>query len=105
MWKIITLAAGIALSVLAISNPATSQGRGLHIFESHYGVPGREMQVGAVVAARCEGRFRCEFPVSNEFFAGDPAGGIVKRALVHWTCGAARNRSAFPENTEARLSC
>jgi hypothetical protein len=38
---------------------------GLHIFESHYGVPGREMQVGAVVAARCEGRFRCEFPVSN----------------------------------------
>jgi hypothetical protein len=101
----IALAAGVALSTLAISGSAMSQGRGLHIFESHYGIGGREMPVGAVIAARCEGRFRCEFPVSNEFFGGDPAVGIVKRVVVHWTCGAARNRSAFPENTEARLSC
>jgi hypothetical protein len=104
MWKI-TLAAAVALSALATSNPAISQGRGLHIFESSYGVRGREMQVGAIIAARCEGRFRCEFPVSNQFFGNDPAGGIVKEVVVHWTCGAARNRSAFPENTEARLSC
>jgi hypothetical protein len=43
--------------------------------------------------------------VRNDFFGGDPAGGIVKRVVVRWTCGAARNRSAFPENTEARLRC
>lgn len=104
MWKI-TLATGVALGALAISNPAMSQGRELRIFESHYGVPGREMEVGAVIAARCEGRFRCGFPVSNEFFGNDPAYGIVKRVIVHWTCGAARNSSSFPENTEARLSC
>jgi hypothetical protein len=101
----ITLAAALALSALAMSNPAMSQGRGIHIFESNYGVRGREMQVTAVVAARCEGRYRCGFPVRNDFFGGDPAGGIVKRVVVHWTCGAARNRSDFPENTEARLSC
>jgi hypothetical protein len=101
----ITLVAPLALSAMAMSSPAMSQGRGIHIFESSYGVPGRAMQVGAVVAARCEGRYRCEFPVDNGFFRGDPAGGIVKRVVVHWTCGAARNRSAFPENTEARLSC
>jgi hypothetical protein len=100
-----TLVTGVALSGLIMSNPAVSQGRGLHIFESHYGVDGREMEVRAVVAARCEGRYRCEFPVRNDFFGGDPAGGIVKRLVVHWTCGAARNRSAFPENAEARLSC
>jgi len=104
MWKT-ALAAGIALSALAASNAAMSQGRGIRIFESNYGVPGREMQVGAVVAARCEGRHRCEFPVSNEFFGGDPAVGIVKRVVVHWSCGAGHNRTAFPENTEARLSC
>jgi hypothetical protein len=101
----ITLVAGVALSAVAVSYSAMPQGRGLHIFESHYGVDGREIEMRAVVAARCEGRFRCGFPVSNEFFGGDPAGGIVKRVVVHWTCGAARNRSAFPENTEARLSC
>jgi hypothetical protein len=101
----ITRAAGVALSVVVMTNPAMSQGRGIHIFESSYGVPGRVMQVGAIVAARCEGRYRCEFPVSNDFFRGDPAGGIIKQVVVHWTCGAARNRSAFPENTEARLSC
>ena len=100
-----TLAAGFALSVLVISNPAMSQGRGLHIFESNYGAGGREMEVGAIIAARCEGRFRCGFPVSNRFFGNDPAGGIVKRVVVHWTCGAGRNRTVFPENTEARLSC
>jgi hypothetical protein len=104
MWKT-RLAAGVSLGALAISNPAMSQGRGLHIFESHYGIDGREMPVGAVVAARCEGRFRCEFPVSNEFFGGDPAVGIVKRVVVHWTCRGGRNRSAFPENSEGRLSC
>jgi hypothetical protein len=104
MWKT-TLAATLALSALAKSNPAMSQAPGIHIFESSYGIPGRTMQVGAVVAARCEGRYRCEFPVSNMFFRGDPAGGIVKRVVVRWTCGAARNRSAFPENTQARLSC
>ncbi len=100
----ITLAA-VALSALAMPNAAISQGRGIHIFESSYGVPGRGMQVTVVIAARCEGRHRCEFPVRNEFFGGDPAGGIVKEVVVHWTCGAARNRSAFPESTEARLSC
>jgi hypothetical protein len=104
MWKMI-LAAGVALSTQAMSNPAMSQGRGIHIFESNYGFRGREMQVTAVIAARCEGRYRCAFPVSNEFFGGDPAVGIVKQVVVHWTCGAARNRTAFPENTEARLSC
>ena len=104
MWKR-TLAAALALGAVAVSNPAMSQGPGLHIFESSYGVRGSEMQVTAVVAARCEGRYRCEFPVRNDFFGGDPAGGIVKRVVVHWACGAARNRSAFPENTEARLSC
>jgi hypothetical protein len=104
MWKI-TLAAALALSALAMSNQAMSQGRGIHIFESSYGVPGRAMQVTVVVAARCEGRYRCAFPVNNGFFGGDPADGIVKQAVVHWTCGAARNRSAFPENTQARLSC
>ena len=104
MWKI-TLATALALSAMAMSNPVMSQGRGIHIFESSYGVPGRDMQVTAIVAARCEGRYRCAFPVNNVFFGGDPAGGIVKRTVVHWTCGAARNRSAFPENTQARMSC
>jgi hypothetical protein len=103
MWK--TALAVFALSTLAMPNLAMSQDRRIHIFESRYGVGERMMPVGAVVAARCEGRYRCEFPVSNEFFGRDPAFGIVKEVIVHWTCGAARNRSAFPENTEARLSC
>jgi hypothetical protein len=37
-----TLAAALALSALAMSNPVMSQGRGIHIFESNYGVRGRE---------------------------------------------------------------
>jgi hypothetical protein len=61
----VTVAAALALSAVAISNPARSQAYGIHIFESSYGLPGR----------------------------------------VYWTCGGGRNRSAFPEYTEASLSC
>jgi len=103
MWKVALVV--VALNTLAMSHPAMSQGRGIHIFEARYGVGERAMHVGAIVAASCEGRYRCEFPVRNEFFGRDPAFGIVKEVVVHWTCGAARNRSAFPENSEARLSC
>ena len=102
MWK--TALATFALSTLAMSSLAMSQGR-IHIFESHYGIGERAMPVGGIVAARCEDRYRCWFPVSNDFFGRDPAYGIVKEVVVHWTCGAGRIRSAFPEHAEARLSC
>jgi hypothetical protein len=104
MWKMI-LAAALALSALPISNPARSQGYGIHIFESSYGVPGRVIQVTGLITARCEGRRHCAFPVRNEFFGGDPVIGIGKQVVVYWTCGGGRSRSAFPEYSEAALSC
>jgi hypothetical protein len=104
MWKI-TVAAALALSAVASSNPARSQGYGIHIVESSYGLPGRVIQVTGLIAARCEGRYRCAFPVRNEFFGSDPIIGPRKQVVVYWTCGGGRNRSAFPEYTEASLSC
>jgi hypothetical protein len=104
MWKV-TFAAALALTAVAVSNPAESQGYGIHIFESSYGLPGRVIQVTGLVGARCEGRYRCAFPVRNEFFGGDPIIGPRKQVVVYWTCGGGRNRSAFPEYTQASLSC
>ncbi len=85
------------------SGPVT--GYGIHIFESSYGLPGRVIQVTGLIAARCEGRYRCAFPVRNGFFGADPIIGPRKQVVVYWTCGGGRNRSVFPEYTEASLSC
>ena len=104
MWKM-TVAAALALNAVAISNPAQSQGYGIHIFESSYGLPGRVIRVTGLVAASCEGRYRCAFPVRNEFFGGDPIMGPRKHVYVEWTCGRERNVSTFLEYTEASLSC
>jgi hypothetical protein len=104
MWKM-TVAATLALGVLAISNSANAQGAGIHIFESSYGLPGRAIPVTGLVAEHCEGRYHCAFPVRNEFFGGDPVIGATKQVVVYWTCGSGRVRSAFPEYSRARLSC
>jgi hypothetical protein len=104
MWKM-TLAAVLALSALAASNQAWSQGYGIHIFESSYGIPGRVIQVTGLVTDRCEGRYHCSFPVRNEFFGGDPVIGARKQVVVYWTCSGGRNRTAFPEYTRVELSC
>jgi hypothetical protein len=104
MWNV-KLAAALALGGLVISNQAQSQGFGIHVFESRYGVPGRAMPVTGLVASQCDGRYRCAFPVSNEFFGGDPVVGARKQVVVYWTCGRGRARSAFPEYSEALLSC
>jgi hypothetical protein len=78
----------------------------MHIFQSSYGLPGRVIQVTDLVVDRCEGRYRCAFPVRNEFFGGDPIIGPRKQVVVYWTCGGgSRIRSAFPEYTEASLHC
>jgi hypothetical protein len=105
MWTKMTFAAALLLSSAAISNPVQSQGYGIHIFESSYGLPGRVMQVTGLVVERCEGRNHCAFPVRNEFFGGDPIVGPRKQVVVYWTCGGGRSRSAFPEYTEASLHC
>jgi hypothetical protein len=104
MWRP-TLAAALASSVLAMSNPALPQGYGIQILESRYGIPGKAMDVTGIVGASCEGRRRCIFPVANGYFGSDPAFGAAKEVVVYWTCGGGRNRSAFPENSTATLSC
>jgi hypothetical protein len=104
MWTM-ACAAALALSAMVISNSAQSEGYGIHVFESSYGLPGRVIQVTGLIAARCEGRYRCAFPVRNDFFGGDPIIGPRKQVVVYWTCGGGRNRSVFPEYTEASLSC
>jgi hypothetical protein len=103
MWK---TASAVALVAMAISTPVRSQYAGIHVFESSYGLPGRVIHVTGLVADHCEGRFRCVFPVRNEFFGGDPIIGPRKQVVVYWTCGGGgRVRSAFPEYTEASLHC
>jgi hypothetical protein len=104
MWKI-TVAAALALSAAVISNSAHSQGSGIHVFKSDYGIKGRVIQVTDLIASRCEGRYHCAFPVRNEFFGGDPIMGPRKHVYVEWTCGRDRNVSTFLEYTEASLSC
>jgi len=101
----IAFVAALALSAVVISNSARSQGRGIHIFQSDYGIQGRVIQVTGLIASRCEGRYHCAFPVKNEFFGGDPIIGPTKHVYVEWTCGRGRNRSTFLEYTEASLSC
>jgi hypothetical protein len=104
MWKL-TFATALALSAVVISNSAQSQGYGIHIFESAYGIHERAIKVTDLIASRCEGRYHCTFPVRNEFFGGDPIIGPRKHVYVEWTCGGGRNRTTFLEYTEASLSC
>jgi hypothetical protein len=105
MLKMNVAAAALGLTALAISNPAGAQSAGIHIFEANYGVPGRAMLITNIVAERCEGRFHCSFPVTNGFLGIDPVVGVGKQAVVYWTCGGGRVRSAFPEHDRAWLSC
>jgi hypothetical protein len=99
-----TSAAALALSALVISNSAQSQGYGIHIFKSDYGIHGSVLPVTGLIASRCEGRYHCAFPVRNEFFGGDPIIGPTKHVYVEWTCGRGRYVSTFLEYTEASLS-
>jgi hypothetical protein len=97
-------AGALAWSAMVISNSAQSQGYGIHIFEPSYCLPRRVIQVTGLISTRCKRRYRCSFPVRNEFFGGDPIIGPRKRIVVYWTRGGGRNRSVFPEHTEV-LSC
>ena len=100
-----TFAATLALGAVVISSSAQSQGYGIHIFQSDYGIHERSIQVTDLIASKCEGRYHCAFPVRNEFFGGDPIMGPRKNVYFEWTCGRGGNRSTFLEYTEASLSC
>jgi hypothetical protein len=103
--KLVTL--GLATAApLAIVTPSQAQAAdGIHVYGASYGLPGQVIQVTGLVRDRCEGRWRCSFPVRNDFFGGDPVIGVTKQVVVYWDCGDGRNRSAFREWGRAYLQC
>jgi len=109
MWKM-TVAAALALSAVATSNPAQSQGYGIHIFESSYGLPGRATQVTGLVAARCEGTsFSAAIPPSaqeSKWLCTGPAAAAATAPLFQNTlkrhCLADDDRSEFMAGKAAK---
>jgi hypothetical protein len=93
-------------AILAIVAPSHAQAAGgIHVYGASYGLPGQVVQVTGLVRDRCEGRWRCSFPVRNDFFGADPVIGVTKQVVVYWDCGDGRNRSAFREWGRAYLQC
>lgn len=86
----------LVVAALLVAGPAFAQG--ITVNSAIYGGNcGRPLDATADVAARCDGRFVCNYRVNHRRI-GDPAYGCAKDFQVSWSCGGYSYRGgAFPE--------
>ena len=73
----------LIVSVLFVTTPAWAE---IQVRSAVYGANcGSSGDVTGALAAVCDGRFQCSYPIDHQVI-GDPAPGCVKDFRVRWSC-------------------